>query len=329
MTQHTDNDPWRAGPVESNPPESNWERRQIETLLQGLVDEQRRLRRGRLWFRTLVVMCLALMLLLYADWEVLPTVGVGAERHVALIELVGAIADDTEANADGINAALRDAFQDDATAAVVLRINSSGGSPVQSGRIVDEIRRLRAGYPNTAIYAAIEDIGASGAYYVATAADAIYVDKASLVGSIGVIMAGFGFADAITSLGIERRVLTAGDNKALLDPFLPEKPRLRSHMQAMLDDIHADFIAAVKRGRGDRLAEEDDVLFSGLVWTGKNAVTLGLADGLGDVDFVAREVVGVERVVNFSYQPDWTERVGRRFGVWLRALLGANVLQWR
>ena len=328
MTEHTNHDPWRAGSAEPHPPESNWERRQIETLLQGLVDEQRRLRRGRLWFRAFLVMCLVLMLLLYVDWEVLPAVGVSAERHVALIELSGVIAGDTEANADGINAALRDAFQDDATAAVVLRINSSGGSPVQSGRIVDEIRRLRARYPDIAIYAAIEDIGASGAYYVAAAADAIYVDKASLVGSIGVIMAGFGFADAIASLGIERRVLTAGDNKALLDPFLPEKPRLRRHMQAMLDDIHADFIAAVKRGRGDRLAE-DNALFSGLVWTGKNAVTLGLADGLGDVDFVAREVVGVERVVNFSHESDWAERLGKRFGVWLRTVLGANTLQWR
>ena len=327
MTDKTDYDPWRAA-AEPSPREPDWARRQIETLLQGMVDEQRRLRRGKLWFRTLVVIGLALIVLRDVDWGALPTVDIGADRHVALIELAGVIAADADANADDVNMALRDAFQDDATAAVVLRINSSGGSPVQSGRIVDEIRRLRALHPDTELYAVIEDIGASGAYYVASAADAVYVDRASLVGSIGVIMAGFGFADAMASLGIERRVVTAGDHKVLLDPFLPERPEVRRHIQTLLDDIHNDFIAAVKRGRGDRLAD-DASLFSGLVWTGNHAVTLGLADGLGDVDFVAREVVGVESLVNFNRESDWMERLGKRFGVWLRAALGATAWQWR
>jgi protease-4 len=210
-------------------------------------------------------------------------------------------------------AGLQAAFKSKGTQGVVLRINSPGGSPVQAGMINDEIRRLRAIYPGTPLYAVVEEVCASGAYYVAVAADKIYVDKASLIGSIGVIIDGFGFVGAMDKLGIERRAITAGANKTFLDPFSPLTTPQRDYAQEMIEEIHQQFIAAVKAGRGTRLKESPD-LFSGLVWNGARGVDMGLADGLGSIDYVAREVIKAEDVVDFTVKENLTERLTRRFG---------------
>jgi protease-4 len=211
---------------------------------------------------------------------------------------------------------LQAAFKSKGTQGVVLRINSPGGSPVQAGEINDEIRRLRVKYPATPIYAVVEEVCASGAYYVAVAADQIYVDKASLIGSIGVIIDGFGFVGAMDKLGVERRALAAGENKTFLDPFSPLSPQQRDYAQKMIAEIHQQFIAAVKAGRGARLKESPE-LFSGLVWNGARGVDLGLADAFGSVDYVAREVIKAENVVDFTVKENFTERLARKFGATL------------
>jgi protease-4 len=232
--------------------------------------------------------------------------------HTALVELRGEIAAETDANAEALVAALKSAFEDSAAQAVVLRINSPGGSPVQSGIVNDEIRRLKAKH-HKKVYAVVEEMCASGAYYIAVAADEIYVDKASIVGSIGVLMDGFGFTGLMDKLGVERRLLTAGENKAMLDPFSPVNEKHLRLAKAMLDQIHRQFIAVVKEGRGDRLKETPDT-FSGLFWNGEEAVKLGLADGLGNLDWVARELVKAEEVVDYTPRDNVAERLAKRFG---------------
>jgi protease-4 len=234
-------------------------------------------------------------------------------RHTALVQVNGVIANDSAASAEQITAGLQAAFKDSNTMGVVLRINSPGGSPVQAGQINDEIRRLRAQHPNIPLYAVVEDVCASGGYYIAVAADQIFVNRASLVGSIGVLMDGFGFSGVLNKLGVERRLLTAGDNKGFLDPFSPLDPKQRAHAQQMLDDIHAQFIDVVKRGRGDRL-KADPQIFSGLVWTGERSIELGLADALGSVEYVAREVIKADTIVDYTPRENIAERVVRRFG---------------
>jgi len=223
------------------------------------------------------------------------------------------ISPDSKASADKINKALNRAFKDSGTQGVVLRINSPGGSPVQSGYINDEMRRLRAKYPDKPLYVVVQDLCASGGYYVASAADRIYVDKASLVGSIGVIISSFGFVDTMKKLGVERRAYTAGDNKDFLDPFVPENPQHRAHAQKMLDEIHQQFIRTVRQGRGQRLKETPDV-FSGLVWTGEKSVELGLADGLGSAEYVAREVFKAEKIVDYTVEENYFEALSKRLG---------------
>jgi protease-4 len=229
------------------------------------------------------------------------------------VELKGVIADTGDASADNIVGALRDAFSDKHTRGVILRINSPGGSPVQAGTINDEIARLRAKYPDVPLYAVVEDICASGGYYVAVAADKIYVDKASIVGSIGVLMDGFGFTGTLDKLGVERRLLTAGENKGFLDPFSPLVPSQRDYAKKMLGEIHQQFIDVVRKGRGTRLKESADT-FSGLVWTGQRSIDLGLADALGSVDSVAREVIKAEAIVDFTPRENVVERFAKRFG---------------
>jgi len=235
--------------------------------------------------------------------------------HTALIELKGVIADDEKASADNVVTALRKAFDDSNTRGVVLRINSPGGSPVQSGYIYDEIKRLRGLHPDIKLYAVITDLGASGAYYVASAADAIYADKASLVGSIGVTAASFGFVGTMEKLGVERRVYTSGEHKAFLDPFQPQKPEETRFWQQVLDTTHQQFIDSVKKGRGDRLkVEGHPELFSGLVWSGEQALSLGLIDGLGSASYVARDVVKEERLVDFTQEDSPFDRFAKRLG---------------
>jgi protease IV len=232
--------------------------------------------------------------------------------HTALVELRGEISSGSEASAEVLLSGLKSAFEDVGAQAVVLRINSPGGSPVQAGIVYDELRRLKEKH-HKKLYAVVEESAASGAYYIAVAADEIYVDKASVVGSIGVLMDGFGFEEVMKKVGVERRLLTAGSNKGMLDPFSPVNEKQRGYAQAMLDQIHRQFIDTVKEGRGDRLKETPDT-FSGLFWSGEEAVKLGLADGLGNLDHVAREVIKAEEIIDYSTKENVAERLAKRFG---------------
>lgn len=283
----------------------------IEKLLTAAQDEQRRARRWGLVFKGLVILYLFTVLFMIA-WPGSPSVS-STTDHVGVVNINGVIMPDGDASADFIVTGLREAFKAKHAKALLLRINSPGGSPVQSGIVYDEIRRLRAEHPDKKVYAVIGDAGASGAYYIAAAADEIYVDKASIVGSIGVIMSNFGAQELIRKLGIESRTMTAGENKNLLDPFSPVNEAHRVHVQQLLDTIHQQFIAAVKEGRGERL-KDDPAIFSGLFWTGEQAVQLGLADGLGSAGYVAREVIGIDEVIDYSLQRSPFERFVERFG---------------
>ena len=286
--------------------ESSLERLAMEVLRQHRSD-----RRWRVFFR-LAWLGLVAAVLWFGFFNRAGTAA-HSTPHTALVEVRGEIAADSEASAELLVGALKDAFEDPGSVAIVLRINSPGGSPVQSGIVNDEIRRLKAKH-NKKVYVVVEEMCASGAYYIAAAADAIYVDKASIVGSIGVLMDGFGFTGTMEKLGVERRLLTAGANKGMLDPFSPLNPKQTAKAQAMLDQIHQQFISVVKEGRGARLKESPDT-FSGLFWNGEEAVKLGLADGLGNLDFVAREVVKAEEVIDYTSQENMAERLAKRFGV--------------
>jgi protease-4 len=291
---------------------ASWEREVVTQLAESSLREQRRARRWGIFFKSLTFVYIGVIIIMFGNAGI-STVKIN-EKHTALVELNGVIADTEEANADSIVTALRDAFDNENSAAVILRINSPGGSPVQSGYIYDEIRRLRKENPDTPLYAVVTDICASGGYYIAAAADKIYADKASIVGSIGVRMDNFGFVDAMQKLGVERRTLTAGENKALLDPFLPENEKTKVHIQAMLGEIHQQFIDSVKQGRGDRLDTSVEGLFSGLIWTGEAAVDIGLVDELASTSYVAREVIGEETIVDYTVKEDILERFAERLG---------------
>ena len=288
-----------------------WEREALERIAMAAITEQRAARRWRIFFRFAFLAVLVLI-----AWSVLDLSGARVDsggRHTALVTLDGEISADAQANADDINSALDSAFDDDGTAGVILHIDSPGGSPVQAGIINDEIHRLRAKYPAIPLYVVVGDMCASGGYYVAAAADKIYVNKASIVGSIGVLMDGFGFTGLMDKLGIQRRLRTSGENKGFYDPFSPDTPKMDAHAQEMLDQIHQQFIDAVKAGRGKRLKDSPD-LFSGLFWTGQKSVELGLADGFGDTDYVAREVIKAPDIVDYTVKQGITDRVAKRFG---------------
>src|SRR5258707_11764619 len=269
----------------------------MEKLAGAALKEQRRARRWGIFFKLLGFAYLTFLLLLVLDWR--RQDGFTSGKHTALVDVVGVIDPKGDASADRITESLQNAFKNKNTQGVIVRINSPGGRPVQAAIIYDEIRRLRAIYPNIPMYAVVEDICASGGYYIAAAADKIYVDKASIVGSIGVIMDGWGFTGTMEKLGVERRALVSGENKAFLDPFSPVDEKQKRHAQSMLDDIHKQFIDVVKKGRGKRLKESSD-LFSGLLWTGARSVELGLSDGFGRVDFVPREVIKAGDIVHFT-----------------------------
>src|SRR5438552_7486561 len=310
--------------------DEHWEHGVIERLATEGLGEQKRARRWGIFFKLLTFAFLFATLLL-----AIGAFSEGAhtclDKCTAVVEMRGELDADSPASAENIMSGLQAAFKNKGTQGVVLRINSPGGSPVQAGEINDEIRRLRAKYPATPIYAVVEEVCASGAYYVAVAADQISVDQASLIGSIGVIIDGFGFVGAMDKLGIERRALAAGENKTFLDPFSPLSPQQRDYAQTMITEIHQQFIAAVKAGRGARLKESPE-LFSGLVWNGARGIDLGLADALGSVDYVAREVIKAEDIVDFTVKENLTERLARKFGATLGKSLGAVVshgLRWR
>jgi len=298
--------------VKASDQKDRWERKLVERVVMTSLTESRRARRWGIFFKTLTFAYLVvlLVLLLPKDWL---EQAKKSDGHTGLVEIDGLITPGGDGNADKVVTGLRDAFEDDSTKGVILRINSPGGSPVQAGYINDEIRRLRAKYPDTPLYAVIADVCASGGYYVAVAADKIYADKGSIVGSIGVRMDSFGFVDTLDELGVERRLLTAGERKAILDPFTPVAPQDRAHVQALLDMLHKQFIGVVRAGRGDRLADSDE-LFSGLFWTGEKSVELGLVDGLGSAGYVAREVIGAEEIVDFTPEDDLLERLADRMG---------------
>ncbi|MDP2242326.1 MAG: S49 family peptidase [Burkholderiales bacterium] len=289
----------------------NWDRKILEKVALAAVQEQRKARLWGIFFKSLTFIYLFALLFVAMGWLIPKDALPG--KHTALVEIHGVIAAGTSASADNIMASLREAFKDKGTQGVILRINSPGGSPVQAGYINDEIRRLRAKYPNIPLYAVVEDICASGGYYIAVAADQIYIDKASIIGSIGVLMDGFGFTGLMDKLGIERRLLAAGENKGFLDPFSPIRDSQKEYAEKMLNEIHQQFITVVRQGRGKRLKETPDT-FSGLLWTGQKSIELGLADALGGVDYVAREVIKSEDIVDFTVRENVAERLARRFG---------------
>src|SRR4051812_48948623 len=290
----------------------NWERELISRLANDALIEQRRRRRWGIFFKLLTFAYITFLLLVMVDWSSRADLS-GGKKHTALVELNGIIAPGTDGSAERITTALQAAFKDKNTQGVIVRINSPGGSPVQAQTIYDEMRRLRKKYPDIPLYAVVEDICASGGYFVAVGADRIYVGKASIVGSIGVLMNGFGFTGLMEKLGVERRLITAGENKGMLDPFSPMTDKDVEHARQLMGDIHQQFIAVVREGRGKRLKESPDT-FSGLIWTGQKSVELGLADGFGSLESVARDVVKAEDIVDFSARESVVERFARRFG---------------
>ena len=313
--------PTPAQPAAPTVPASNWEREVLEKLVFATLNEQKSSRRWGIFFKfaTLLVIVVALGTYFDFNWT-------GSEetlgRHTALIEIDGAIESEGSGAASVVIPALNKAFSDAGSVAVVMHINSPGGSPVQAGMIVDEMNRLRKGYPGKPLYVVVDEICASGCYYIAAGADRIYVNKASIVGSIGVLMDGFGFTGFMDKVGVERRLLTAGENKGFMDPFTPLTDKHKQYAQAMLDEIHQQFIQVVRNGRGKRLKESPE-MFSGLFWTGAKSIDMGLADALGTVDSVARDVIRAEDIVDYTQHEGLPERVLKKFG----AAMGAGAMK--
>src|SRR5918992_1986612 len=287
-----------------------WERELVTKLATAALKEQRRARLWGIFFKLLTFAYVTLFLVMAIDWK-----GdmAGSKKYTAMVEVNGIIAPGTDASAEKIVTALQAAFKDKSTQGVIVRINSPGGSPVQAQTIYDEMKRLREKYPQIPLYAVIEDVCASGGYFVAVGADSIYVGKASIVGSIGVLMNGFGFTGLMEKLGVERRLITAGENKGMLDPFSPLDEKDKEHVKKLMGDIHEQFIGVVREGRGKRLKDAPEI-FSGLIWTGQRTIDLGLADGFGSLEYVAREVIKAEDIRDFTISEGIAEKFARRFG---------------
>ena len=308
---------------ETNTEDSQWQKSMIEKLAMSSLNEQKSTRRWGIFFKILFFVYLFVVLAYAVGWIVKDgkaTIG----EHTALINIAGVIQAGGEVNADAVMGSLADAYDDKGTKGIILRINSPGGSPVQAGIINEEIKRQKKLHPDIPVYAVVEDICASGGYYIAAAADKIYVDKASIVGSIGVLMDGYGFTGAMEKVGVERRLLTAGKNKAMLDPFSPLNPEHEAYAQTMLDEIHEQFKTVVRQGRGDRLKETAET-FSGLFWSGEQSIKMGLADALGSADYVAREVIKQEEIVDFTYQENFADRFAKRLGASIAKHIGFGV----
>ncbi len=303
--------------------EQNWERDVLEKLAMSAVQEQRRARHWGIFFKALTFAYLFIILFVFMGWFDKSESALNTGKHTALVDMQGVISADSAASADNLIPSLQDAFKDTGTQGVILRINSPGGSPVQAGQINDEIRRLRAKYPAIPLYVVVGDVCASGGYYVAAAADKIFVDKASLIGSIGVLMDGFGFTGTMEKLGVERRLVTAGANKGFMDPFSTVRPDQEEYAKQMLAQIHQQFIAVVRQGRGKRLKETPDT-FSGLVWNGQAGIEMGLADGYGSVESVARDVIKAENIVDFTVKEGFADRLAKRFGAGVMSAVGLS-----
>ena len=312
---------------EEKPSSGIWERELVTKLATAALKEQRRARLWGIFFKLLTFAYITLFLVMAIDWK--DSDIAGGKKYTAMVEVNGIIAPGTDASAEKITTALQAAFKDKSTQGVVVRINSPGGSPVQAHTIYEEMKRLRQKYPNIPLYAVVEDVCASGGYYVAVGADRIYVGQASVVGSIGVLMNGFGFTGLMDKLGVERRLVTSGENKAMLDPFSPVDPKDVEHVKTLMADIHQQFIGVVREGRGKRLKDSPEI-FSGLIWTGKRSVDLGLADGFGSLEYVAREVIKAEDIRDFTITEGIAEKFARRFGAaaantFIEALLRASI----
>src|ERR687892_192774 len=302
-----------------------WERELVTKLATAALKEQRRARLWGIFFKLLTFAYVTLLLLMAIDWKTGEMVG--GKKHTAMVEVNGLIAPGTDASAEKITTALQAAFKDKNTQGVVLRINSPGGSPVQAQTIYDEMRRLRKKYPDVPLYAVIEDVCASGGYFVAVGADRIYVGKASIVGSIGVLMNGFGFTGLMEKLGIERRLIAVGENKGMLDPFSPLDEKDKEHVKKLMGDIHEQFVAVVREGRGKRLKDAPEI-FSGLIWTGQRSIDLGLADGFGSLEYVAREVIKAEEIRDFTITEGVAEKLARRFGASVASAFAESLLRY-
>lgn len=302
--------------------DTQWHRDTIEKLATSALSEQKKSRRWNIFFKCLTYLFLFIILFYALGWMSNSKKSLGA--HTALIEVAGVIEAGGAVNADSFMNSLHDAYDDKNTKGIILRINSPGGSPVQAGIINDEIGRQKMLHPTIPVYAVVEDICASGGYYIAVAADKIYVDKASIVGSIGVLMDGYGFTEVMKKVGVERRLMTAGENKGMLDPFSPINPKQQALAQTMLNEIHEQFKAVVRKGRGSRLKETPET-FSGLFWSGEQGIKLGLADELGSADYVAREVIKQETIVDFTYQDDFASRIAKRIGASTSEAIGETL----
>jgi protease-4 len=297
---------------QSSHQQAEFEQTLVNKIASEAITEQRRARRWSVFFKLFLVGYVSVFTVFYLV-DGLDGPSLGGKKHTALIDISGVISAESQANADNIVSGLRAAYEDKNTAGIILRINSPGGSPVQAGYVNNEIYRLREEYPDIPFYSVITDICASGGYYIAAAGDKIYADKASVVGSIGVIMSGFGFVDTIDKLGVERRLLHAGKNKGFLDPFSPLKSEEVDHVETLLADIHQQFVDVVKKGRGDKLVN-DEKIFSGLIWTGEQSIALGLVDALGSPGYVAREVIGVEEIVDFTRRKTFLDQFASQIG---------------
>ncbi len=305
------NDPWTQ--VKETEPDAKWERDVLEKLAMAAISEQRSARRWGVFFKMLMFVYLIAVagIAFYPKFE--QGMNESGKKHTAVIDVQGVIAENEMANADSIIDGLRAAVKNKNTKGILLNINSPGGSPVQSDYVYNEIKRLKAKHPDLPIYAVISDICASGGYYIASATDKIYVNRSSMIGSIGVVLNGFGFVNTMKKLGVDRRLLIAGEHKALMDPFSPENEVEVKHMQSLLDKVHQQFISAVRNGRGDRLIETEN-MFSGLVWTGEQGVKLGLADDFGSIDSVAREIIGAKKKINFTPQERLLDKIAGKIG---------------
>ena len=304
--------------------ESGWEREIIEKLALAAVTEQTRARRWGIFFKSLIFVYLFAMFGMAIYPTIKKDLGVDSKYHTAVIDVVGVIAEDKDSNAADIIESLRDAVKDKNTKGIILHSNSPGGSPVQSAYVYEEIRNIKKEHPDLPVYAVVSDICASGCYYIASASDKIFVNQSSLIGSIGVLMDGFGFVDIMQKMGVERRLLTAGAHKAMLDPFSPPKEDETKYMQGLLDQVHQQFISAVKSGRGDRLKETPD-MFSGLVWTGEAGVKLGVADGFGNDDYVAKDIIGAEKLVDFTQQGSLIDKMTGKLGASFGQAIGSLI----